>query len=320
MRPAIRILVLGHYDAFRRDHMGAAQRVLRLPTRRRAACQLGVGPRRVVDGFPRRWVVRRTRHDPGMAIQRRRGARRPSLVPPAILAELESGAESANHMEQIALDMGNLLSRQLPALRHRADELRVGGLVTRMRVGGQILFEELGIDVLLAKAGRWGSDTQRGWAAMAVGHAPDLDFEHRVALLLPFADDLHFAVREWAWLALRPHVAEGDVISVVTALEPLTHEPSDRLRRFASEATRPRGVWSAHVPGLKTDPGLALPLLTPLRADRARYVQDSVGNWLNDAGKTRPDWVHELCSDWSRDGDPSTARICRRALRSLQNS
>jgi 3-methyladenine DNA glycosylase AlkC len=266
-------------------------------------------------------LVRRASHHPDVmdviAIEsRRRGARRPALVPSDVLAALESGQESANHMEQIAMDMGNLLASQFPPLIRRANELRDIGLVARMRTGGRILYEELGLSA--ARTGvAWTSDTARGWAAMAIGYASGLPFEKRLELLRPFADDAHFAVREWAWLSLRPHVA-ADTHAAIALLISWTAEDSERLRRFASEATRPRGVWSAHLPILKSNPERGLPLLEPLRADPSRYVQDSVSNWLNDASKSQPEWVESLCETWERySPTAATARIRRRACRSL---
>jgi hypothetical protein len=62
-------------------------------------------------------------------------------VPAATVAALEEGEPSANHMEQMAMGMGNLLVSQFPEVADRADELRDIGLVKQMRVGGRVLLE-----------------------------------------------------------------------------------------------------------------------------------------------------------------------------------
>jgi 3-methyladenine DNA glycosylase AlkC len=214
------------------------------------------------------------------------------------------------------MNMDVLFARAFPALAARAPRLRDLGLVMRLRTGGAFLWEELGLDSI-SEGTRWPSDTARGWAAMAVGAAPEMPLSTRLELIQPYADDPHFAVREWAWLSLRPHVAVN-LDSAIQLLIPWTSAYSSRLRRFASEVTRPRGVWSRHIPSLKADPSPARCLLDPLRHDPVRYVQDSVGNWLNDASKTSPRWVIETCARWLGDGpSEATRRICRRATRTV---
>ena len=94
-------------------------------------------------------------------------------------------------------------------------------------------------------------------------------------------------------MAVRPHLAPR-LDEAIRALRPWTSEPSERIRRFASESLRPRGVWARHIPALKKEPERGLPLLEPLRADSSRYVQDSVANWINDAAKTQPAWQGAL--------------------------
>ena len=56
-----------------------------------------------------------------------------------------------------------------------------------------------------------------------------------------------------------------------------------------------------------------------MRADEQRYVQLSVANWLNDASKSRPDWVRAVCDRWLAESPvPATAWIVNHATRTLR--
>ena len=134
--------------------------------------------------------------------------------------------------------------------------------------------------------------------------------------ITPFADDSHFGVREIAWMAARPMIA-NDIESAVAFLVQWTGSKSENLRRFASEATRPRGVWCAHIPALKENPKLGVSIIEPLKEDTSKYVKDSVGNWLNDAAKTVPDFVRTLCHRWSSIPSSHTQYIIKKAMRNL---
>jgi len=218
-------------------------------------------------------------------------------------------------MEQIAIDQGSLLASVLPSAAGRADELRVPKLTERMWAGGRALLDTCGAEgIHLAR--EWNSDSARSWGAMTIGLLSEIDLPARLRLAREYARDSHFAVREWAWIALRRHIAEEPAL----ALEVLSKWSLDSdpfVRRFASESTRPRGVWCIHIPVLKSDPEMGLSVLEPLRSDSARYVQLSVGNWLNDAAKTRPDWTRSVCRRWDALNDPATQKIIKRAQRSL---
>jgi 3-methyladenine DNA glycosylase AlkC len=164
------------------------------------------------------------------------------------------------------------------------------------------------------------SDIVREWAAILVGLSTEMKFPRKLAWIKPLADDEHSGLREIAWLALRSDVIR-DPMSAIKSLTPWAGSRRERLRRFASEVTRPRGVWCSHLSMLKDNPELGLPILEPLLADDSKYVQNSVGNWLNDASKSQPDWVRMTTQQWLKISDsPNTRYIVKRASRTLERS
>lgn len=133
----------------------------------------------------------------------------------------------------------------------------------------------------------------------------------------PFAADGHFNVREYAWIDVRKTIVQN-LPESIAILSVWATDGDENIRRFASEVTRPRGVWCEHIEILKQNPELGLPILEPLKSDTSRYVQNSVGNWLNDASKTRPEFVRELCKHWEKESDTKeTQYIIKRALRTI---
>jgi 3-methyladenine DNA glycosylase AlkC len=190
------------------------------------------------------------------------------------------------------------------------------GITQRMELAGSLLDQYARAS--LPELSRHTSDTVRGWAAYALARREGLTLAQRLSAMHAFADDPNAGVREWAWLAVRPAIVAEPLLAI-RELEPWTAHASPNIRRFATESTRPRGVWCAHIDLLKREPHHALALLRPLRADASRYVQNSVANWLNDAAKTQPDFTRDLTRQWLRAAkdDPATAYICRRAMRSL---
>lgn len=251
----------------------------------------------------------------------RKRARSRGAISPELLAALNAGRTAAATLaECLAVDHAALMRSVVPDLDVDALSALDGaggiGITSRMAMAADALLARHGLEYVPGLAGQV-SDTARGWAAFMIGRARDLTLAERLRRLRPLADDPNFGVREWAWLAVRPHVA-ADIEQAVDILRCWTEAPSPYLRRFAVEATRPRGIWSAHIPALKRNPSLGLPLLEPLKSDPAPYVQDSVANWINDAAKDQPDWARMLCARW-RGGAYSavTARICKRALRSV---
>jgi len=244
----------------------------------------------------------------------RKGARSRADIDPAVLAELNAGtAETLTLSECLGVDFAALMRAALP----EADaaplaEAQSAGVTRRMALAAQLALDAIGGEALVRLA-EHPSDTVRGWAAFAVGLAPHLTLAERLVMVRPLADDRHFGVREWAWLGIRSHVV-AQPLAALELLAPWTAEASPFLRRFASEATRPRGVWCSHVGALKADPAPGLVVLDALKGDGERYVQDSVANWLNDAGKDHPDWVRDVCAQWAGAASPY---LVKRALRNL---
>lgn len=259
----------------------------------------------------------------------RKGARRIGEVPRPVLEALAMGAiQTVNLMEWLAADMGALARRVAlevrsavlrDALRATAGEIEHQAITRRLATIGRAIAQAVpnpGNEDFRSLAVH-SSDLVRQWACYAVNdpHVPR-SLSERLAVTLPFAADQNMSVREVAWMAFRPHIL-SNVGAAIALLEPITRDPNSSIRRFAIEATRPRSVWGAHCEQLKRRPQEALFLLENVRQDQARYVKLAVGNWLNDASKSRPKWVVEVCERWSTEGNPHTAAIIRRGLRTL---
>lgn len=253
----------------------------------------------------------------------RKGASSPKNVPPEVLRALNRGEiPTVNLGESLAINTAELLLNAAPELGKKGIKPLTDdpdmGLMNRWRTAARILHEHFG-DEAIDRFADHPSDTVRGWPCIIIGTTRNKGWtlKKRLARIKPFADDPHFGVRESAWLGVRGCIID-ELEKSIDILTPWTNARSANVRRFATEVTRPCGVWCAHITTLKQDPSPALPLLEPLRSDESKYVQDSVANWLNDAGKTAPEFVMELTDRWLKESStPETARIVKRARRNL---
>ncbi len=228
---------------------------------------------------------------------------------------LNSGQrEASNLMEFLSVDLKILLNNVLPEFNCPALPVSLG-VTKKHRLISAELQQQFGFK-MFERLKAHQSDTIRTFACYLLGEQP-FSFAEKLELARPLADDSNSGVREWAWIVIRDDL----VVELEQAIELLvswTADPSDNIRRFASELTRPRGVWCKHISALRNAPWLGLPILDPLRSDPAKYVQLSVGNWLNDAGKDHPKWVTDLCAEWIKTSPTKeTGKICKRAMRNL---
>ena len=116
--------------------------------------------------------------------------------------------------------------------------------------------------------------------------------------------------------AIRPYMIRYTERMLAVLHEWASH-PNEHVRRLAAEASRPRGVWVAHIETFKHDPTPVLHLLGKLKADPSKYVRTAVANCLNDISKEHPDAVVETALSWKRDGNRETDWIIKRACRSI---
>jgi 3-methyladenine DNA glycosylase AlkC len=250
---------------------------------------------------------------------KRIGSARRAAIPAKVLQGLNNGTlESATLAEGLAVDFHALLKVVAPdlptTLLSRIQQ--TDGITLRMKAVGEALHERYGINGWSRFASH-GSDTVRSWAAYLVSAVPGLSLIERLKFLRPLADDAHFGVREWAWCAARGAIA-AEIVTAIQLLAAWTKNESPNIRRFASESTRPQGVWCPHIALLKSEPKHGLPILEPLKSDPSKYVRDSVANWLNDAGKSKPGWVRNLCRRWDKERPTAETRyIVSRATRNL---
>ena len=172
------------------------------------------------------------------------------MIPTAVLCELNHGRDETRSLpEWLAIDQVKLAQAVLPGL--------IGGRAALPAVAAAVAVAELGIMQRIRGIGAalsdgslvhmrllatHRSDTVRCWACVAALAQPLRSMSERIADARLFAADRHFGVRELAWMELRPHLAK-DLPHAFESLLPWAEDPDPNLRRCASEATRPRGVW-----------------------------------------------------------------------------
>ncbi|BDC34246.1 DNA alkylation repair protein [Candidatus Dependentiae bacterium Noda2021] len=232
------------------------------------------------------------------------------------ITQLNAGTlPTSTLMDALSIDINLLLKNTLASIKleHIPKEL---GITKKMFRAAELIHDTTGFSEFNTLKQHL-SDTIRGLACYLVSLQP-ISIKDKLELIYPLANDNHFGVREWAWLALRPDVANNLPESLML-LKPWVIDSNENIRRYASEITRPRGVWCSHIKELRKEPWLALDLIQSLHSDSSKYVQLSVANWLNDAGKDHPTWVAALCKEWLRKTlSTHTEKICKRAQRNIK--
>lgn len=262
---------------------------------------------------------------------KRKGSKSTKDIPKEILGQLNRGEiETANLVEWLAVDQRLLLENLLKQTDRKEylkpilsdiEKLKKQTVNTINEAIGSGLFEQSiknNDNEILTIISKHKSDLIRCWATYTIGRNEKLNIIQKLQQIQSFSADKHFGVREICWLAVRPSIA-NNLTESLKILTTWTTDKDENIRRFASEATRPRGVWCEHIEELKRNPELGLTILEPMKSDKAKYVQDSVGNWLNDAAKTQPKFVINTCKKWEKESKTKeTAYIIKKALRTIE--
>ena len=268
-------------------------------------------------------------------IRNRKGARKFTDIPKNVLELLNKGEiESVNLTEWLAIDHVELIETNfknigisktvIDTISAAIKTQKKPSTMNSTKLIGALLYESYKDDKnyasVLKNLSSHTSDAIRCYAPYLIALNEKLNLEEKLEQSKPLIADAHFGIREVVWMALRPEI-NNNLTESIEILSSWTTNTNENIRRFTTEATRPRGVWCKHIEELKAQPQLALPILEPLKSDEAKYVQDSVANWLNDASKTQPQFVIEVCKKWTKESPTkSTEKIVKRALRTLNKN
>ncbi|WKN46184.1 DNA alkylation repair protein [Tunicatimonas pelagia] len=264
-------------------------------------------------------------------IPNRKGARKVDDIPDEVLELLNKGEiETANLTEWLAIDQVALITETFPSigleemvqpLQEKLARQKKPSTMNSVKLVGEEVYEVSAktnqTEVIFQNLLQHPSDTVRCYAPYLITLNNAYSIEEKLKRIKPLVADKHFGVREVVWIAARPFV-DQELAKSIQVLSGWTSSGDENVRRFTSEATRPRGVWCKHIESLKENHKQGLPILEPLKSDPAKYVQDSVGNWLNDASKSRPAFVAQLCDRWKAESPTqATQKIIKRARRTI---
>ncbi len=261
----------------------------------------------------------------------RKGARKAQDIPENVLTLLNRGEiPTVNLTEWLAVDQIKLikstfhkigLKDSIDTIIKVIEQQKKPSTMSSIKLIGQHLYEFCSQSkTVMSTTGflsNHQSDTIRCYAPYLIALNNDLSISKKLDQSRKLIADKHFGVREVVWMALRPEI-EKNLNESIEILYEWTNDNDENIRRFTTEATRPRGVWCKHIEELKESPEQLLPILEKLKSDKSKYVQDSVGNWLNDASKSRPEFVISLCEKWKQElPTAETKKIIKRALRTI---
>ncbi|WP_075343608.1 DNA alkylation repair protein [Tenacibaculum agarivorans] len=259
-------------------------------------------------------------------ILNRKGARSTKDLNPEVVEYLSKGiVETKNLIEWLAVDQLALLQLVLKQIgketwfsdfEHAVNAQKKPTANSTTKVIGQTFGIQTKDIEVYEKLKAHTSDVVRCWSCWA----ESLHYDEVVELLpimQQYAADSHFGVREVVIFATKERMIT-DLDIAISILTKWTSSEDENIRRFAVEALRPVGVWTKKIAEFQENPEKGMSLLEPLKSDSSKYVRDAVANWLNDASKSKSDWVVSVCKQWEIESNTKeTAYIIKRGLRTI---
>ncbi|MBP7948559.1 MAG: DNA alkylation repair protein [Verrucomicrobiales bacterium] len=209
---------------------------------------------------------------------------------------------------EATFDRERFLSLTLDGLSERSlmDRLRQAALAVDAALPGSYRAK---LSVLHRLAPQIGHDFVAMFACEFVVRFGLADFDHSMEALRQLTC---FGSAEFA---VRPFLVQ-DLERGLAILNRWTHDQDEKVRRLASEGSRPRLPWGVRLQELTRDPAPLAPILEALKGDESLYVRRSVANSLNDVAKDHPDWVLARLHAWDLTA-AGTAWVARHASRTL---
>ncbi|MDY6901776.1 MAG: DNA alkylation repair protein [Cyanobacteriota bacterium] len=123
---------------------------------------------------------------------------------------------------------------------------------------------------------------------------------------------LHFS----AEFAIRPFILKHPDTTLPRLIEWTSHQDW-RVRRLASEGSRPRLPWGMQLKPFIENPSFVIKILNQLYNDSNLIVRRSVANNLNDIAKDNPDLALKTAEQWWNSGKELARWTVRHGLRTL---
>ncbi|MBB5032878.1 DNA alkylation repair protein [Prosthecobacter vanneervenii] len=124
-----------------------------------------------------------------------------------------------------------------------------------------------------------------------------------------------FTVFGTAEFAVRPFIV-ADQKRALQTMHAWTADPDEKVRRLASEGSRPRLPWGMRLQSLVRDPAPTAAILDALKDDDSLFVRRSVANHLNDITKDHHEYVLQRLEGWELERD-HLRWIAKHACRTL---